>query len=229
MKLRYFSILLGLLILGACSEDGALSEANKGKERPVVSASLLNSQIHEFTYAILPSTDARFFGYVVRETSDAAAPTAYELATGTASGVFLSSKLYSTDDESAPRITTHCTHSEHYQVFSAGMTADGLLSKVDTLDIYIPGASPSAEIKECVYRVITQKFNNVENPRAGEPFELQIQRWSGNSSKYVIYANWFNIAEEGYALPPYLLGEVDYENLELIFDGTIVNSQGQLM
>ena len=51
---------------------------------------------------------------------------------------------------------------------------------------------------------------------------------AGGAGKYILYANWFNIADEGLVCPPYLVGTVDYEAKEIIFDGTRVNSEGVL-
>lgn len=223
------ALLAGSLLTISCDKSHELSNDNKNKPRPTIQAQTMKTDLHDFTIALLPSSDSKYYGCVILAGSDNPVPTAFDLVTGNVTSEnLLKKQLYDLSTESAPSIKTQCTFSEDYQVFSASINENGLLSKVDQLDIHIDDASPSTTIKEGVYKLNTGKYSDVINPRAGESFDVKIKRMAGGAGKYILYANWFNIADEGLVCPPYLVGTVDYEAKEIIFDGTRVNSEGVL-
>lgn len=226
---RLFTILaLGCLVLNAC-DDNEPSTANRGKTRPSVLSDLNSYTLHKYTFTLMPSSDAKYYGYVVLEGKGNEAPTAYDIVTSNVSvSNLLGSNVYALADNSRAEITMQCTFSEDYQVFTAGINENGLLSFVDSLNIHIADASPSTTIVEGLYQFNAVKYSNVVNPNAGEPFDVKITKLAGSSNKYVLYANWFNIAEKGYVCPPYLIGTVDYEKKIISFDGSRVNAAGEV-
>lgn len=221
------ALLAGSLLTSSCDKSHELSTDNQNKPRPMVQAQTMRTDLHDFTVALMPSSNTKYYGCVIMAGADNAVPTAFDIVTGNVSSSnLLSSKLYDIAEEVSPSIKTQCTFSEDYQIFSAGITENGLLSEVDQLDIHIDDASPSTTIREGVYKLNTGKYSDVINPRSGESFDVRIRKMDGGSGKYIFYANWFNIGEEGYVVPPYLIGTVDYEAKEIIFDGSRVNSEG---
>ncbi len=219
--------MLACPFLSSCDKSHELSMDNKDKARPIVEAQTMSTDLHDFTIALLPSSDTKYYGCVIMAGNDNTAPDAYDIVTGNVStDNLLSSKLFASANETAPSIKTQCTYSEDYQVFTAGINENGLLSKVNQLDIHIDNASPSTVIREGIYKLNTVKYNDATNPRAGESFDVKITRMTDGSGRYILYANWFNLADEGYVCPPYLIGTADYENKLITFDGTRVNSEG---
>lgn len=74
-------------------------------------------------------------------------------------------------------------------------------------------------IKEGDYTISYTAGTNVVNTASGTPFSARLVKY--DNTRYALYANWFNAFSSINALPT-LLGEVDYANNQIVFDGTFL-------
>ncbi len=74
-------------------------------------------------------------------------------------------------------------------------------------------------IKEGDYTISYTAGTNVVNTASGTPFSARLVKY--DNTHYALYADWFNAFGSINALPT-LLGEVDYANNQIVFDGTFL-------
>lgn len=74
-------------------------------------------------------------------------------------------------------------------------------------------------IKEGDYTISYTAGTNVVNTASGTPFSARLVKY--DNTHYALYADWFNAFGSINALPT-LLGEVDYANNRIVFDGTFL-------
>lgn len=219
---KYVSMFLGAaLIFAGCEKEEELGSQNKGKARPSVTVTAGEVAPFEYTFTVSASENASQYAIAIFNGKDNAAPVAYDIVVDEVSGAD-GSYAFNVSDNASVTLTLEGDPDSDYQIFAAAITSTGLLSEVTSTTIHTAKVvEPVMGVYSVSYAALTGK---VVNPATGTDFEMDLIVMG--DGLVVIQANWFNYAPEGYVCQPYLLGEVDYKNQQIIFDGTYVVVSG---
>ena len=207
-------------VLSGCAKDNNPNTDNRGKEKPVVEVELTDHIETEFNLKFTPSSNTKYFGYIVYAGADNDVPAAYDIVTDNLTG-YLDFKLYESDG-AAKEAVVKCILNDDYQVFAAAITESGLLSEVTELKVNIEGAHPEIELQEGTYKItpsaaIEGEYEPIES--ALEPFEITISKL--DATRYIVSGQWFNFA----TLP--LVATFNFSDNTLSMDGSIY-SEGEV-
>lgn len=208
------------LVLAGCTKDNNPNTDNRGKEKPKVELELADNIDTEFNLKITPSSNTKYFGYVVYAGADNAAPSAYDIVTDNLTG-YLDFKLYESDS-AAKDVVVKCILSDDYQVFAAAITESGLLGEVSELKVNIEGAHPEIELVEGTYTItpsaaVEGEYEPIKS--AVDPFNVTISKL--DATRYIVSGQWFNFA----TLP--LVATFNFSDNTLSMDGSIY-SEGEV-
>lgn len=201
-------------VLSGCTVDNNPSTDNRGKEKPVVEMELSDNTETEFNLKITPSSNTKYFGYIVYAGADNATPSAYDIVMDNLSG-YLDFNLFE-NDGAAKDALVKCILNDDYQVFAAAITESGLLGEVTELKVNIKGAHPEIELMEGKYTItpsaaIEGEYDPIK--LALEPFEVTISKL--DATRYIVSGTWFN-----YGTLPFV-AEFNFSDNTLSMDGSI--------
>lgn len=221
MKVRNIiaSLLLGSVVFASCGEKiSTPNTANKGKEKPTVGIELKDNSDVDFTLTLTLSDDILSYGYVIYAadtTVYATIPSAFDIVKKSVPGAFASGAAIK-GDETTVDLNFKCVLKEYYQICTAAISKDGLLSEVDTLTVYIEGAHPEITFVNAKYKITPYTKEELGDDAhaacPGTPFEVSVLEVA--PSVYVTDGAWFGLAN----IP--LVGTYDYSDNTLTFDGT---------
>lgn len=226
MKVRNIiaSLLLGSVVFASCGEKiSTPNTANKGKEKPTVGIELKDNSDVEFTLTLTLSDDILSYGYVIftaDTTEYATIPSAFDIVKKSVSGAYASGAVIK-GEETTVDLNFKCVLKEYYQICTAAISKDGLLSEVDTMTVYIPGAHPDITFVNAKYKITPYTAEELGDDAfsacPGTPFEVSIIEVE--PSVYVTDGNWYGLKNI------HFVGKYDYTQNTLTFDGTEYGSE----
>ena len=222
MKLKYiFSALaVSALLFTSCEDEQTPNTANKGKEKPTVAVEVTDDSQVAFTLKFTPSSDVATYSYVVY-TADSydykTIPSAYDLVTGSVAQTFQSGSFIK-GDETDKDVEVKCVLKDYYQICTAAISKDGLLSVVDTMTVHIPGAHPDIDFVNAVYTVTPYTGEDLGddafNPEGAgcKPFDITLEEVE--PGVFTASGTWFSLLDITFT------ASYNYSDNTLTIDGT---------
>ena len=141
--IKYLAALLcSAFVMGACTETDGLSDQNAGKEKPVVGIEQKLATDYSLEFVLTVGDDAAQVAYAVMTGHDNTVPAAISILANEVSGAQAGETFWveeSEDGTFAQTVELDCSvfsnSSDKYQVFAVAITAEGLVSEVETLDV----------------------------------------------------------------------------------------------
>ena len=143
--IKYLAALLcSAFVMGACTETDGLSDQNAGKEKPVVGIEQKLATDLSLEFVLTVGDDAAQVAYAVMTGHENTVPAAVSILANEVSGAQAGDTFWveeSDNDEGTFTQTveldcsTFKSPSDKYQVFAVAITAEGLVSEVETLDV----------------------------------------------------------------------------------------------
>ncbi len=203
-------------IFASCTDNSELSQANKGKEKPSVSVSCVDSTLTEFYLNFQASEGSKYVAYAVYAGDAYTEPSAYEVLTKDVSGT-IASNVYECGSE-AFTDTVLCILKDDYHVYAAAMTGDGLIGEVTKYDVTIEGAHPAVTLKLGTYTITPSaeavaQFDPTYEKYTAEPMSITLSQFS--DTEFLASGYWFNLLSFDF------VGTYDYSKNQLVFDGTV--------
>lgn len=201
MKVKYIFTVLALssLLFASCEDEQAPNTANKGKTKPTVEVEVTDDSEVAFTLKLTPSSDVMTYSYAIY-TADSydyqTIPSAYSMVTGSAPSAFQSGTFIKGDDTEKD-VEVKCVLKEYYQICTAAISKDGLLSEVDTMTVYIPGAHPDIDFVNAYYTITPytgEELGDDAFNAAGagcKPFDILITE--AEPGVFVASSSWFGL------------------------------------
>lgn len=209
------------MMLSGCAKDNTPNTANKGKEKPKVEVELSDNTDTEFNLKITPSSNVKYFGYVVYDGKDNETPSAYDIVTDNLAN-YLDFNLFESDGTSKDALIK-CILNDDYQVFAAAITESGLLSEVTELKVNIEGAHPEIELVEGVYTITPSPASPEDEyeptDAAQKPFNVTVSKL--NAAQYLVSGAWFGFANISF------VATFNFNDNSLVMDGRVY-SQGAI-
>ena len=154
--IKYLAALLcSAFVMGACTETDGLSDQNAGKEKPVVGIEQKLATDLSLEFVLTVGDDAAQVAYAVMTGHENTVPAAVSILANEVSGAQAGETFWveeSDNDEGTFTQTveldcsTFKSPSDKYQVFAVAITAEGLVSEVETLDVTMNDNTPPAPV-----------------------------------------------------------------------------------
>lgn len=209
------------MMLAGCAKDNTPNTANKGKEKPKVEVELSDNTDTEFNLKITPSSNTKYFGYVVYDGKNNEVPSAYDIVTNNLAN-YLDYNIFESDGSSKDALIK-CILNDDYQVFAAAITETGLLSEVTELKVNIEGAHPEIELLEGVYTITPSPASAEDDyepiEAAQKPFNVTVSKL--NAAQYLVTGTWFGFANISF------VASFNFSDNSLVMDGRVY-SQGAI-